>query len=73
MKCRICAGVMQAKRTDLPFKIGENTIVIVKELPVILCPQCGEYVISDPVMDRIEGLLASVDKSTELEIVRYAA
>ena len=73
MKCRVCGSLMEARLTDLPFKTGESTIVIVKELPVIRCLQCNEYAISDPVMTRVEEILASVNRGAELEIVRYAA
>jgi len=31
--------------TDLPFKINEDTIVIVKGLPVLQCTNCLEYLI----------------------------
>ena len=73
MKCRVCGGVMESKRTDLPFKTGESTIVIVKDLPVIQCPQCAEYLISDAVLTQVEKMLACANKGAELEIVRYAA
>jgi hypothetical protein len=32
MKCRVCGGLMHQKRTVLPFKVGESTVVIVKDL-----------------------------------------
>jgi YgiT-type zinc finger domain-containing protein len=64
---------MKTKSTDLPFKVGESAIVIIKDLPVIQCSQCSEYVLSDPVMMRVENILASINKGAELEIVRYAA
>jgi len=73
MKCRTCRGTMEAKSADLPFKVGESAIVIIKDLAVIQCSQCSEYVLSDPVMMRVENILASINKGAELEIVRYPA
>jgi YgiT-type zinc finger domain-containing protein len=64
---------METKSTELPFKVGESAIVIIKDLPVIQCPQCSEYVLSDQVMMRVENILASINKGAESEIVRYAA
>ena len=64
---------MTDRRTDLPFKVGESSIVIVKSLPVIHCAQCSEYVLSDPVMVQLEQILGSANRAAELEIVRYAA
>jgi len=34
MKCRVCGATLQATTTDLPFKLTERTIVILKNLPV---------------------------------------
>lgn len=64
---------MDDRTTDLPFKTGESSIVIIKDLPVSQCSECHEYVLADSVMSEVERILASVDKSTELEIVRFAA
>jgi YgiT-type zinc finger domain-containing protein len=59
--------------TDMPFKIGERTIVILKDLPLLQCANCGGYLIEDAVMARVEPILARVNHDAELEIVRYAA
>jgi YgiT-type zinc finger domain-containing protein len=59
--------------TDLPFKRREQTIIIVKDLPVWQCTGCQEYLIDDPVMERVEELLATVNTAAELEVIRYAA
>lgn len=73
MKCRICGGSLQPRVTDLPFKIGDTAIVIVRSLPVFQCGQCGETEIDNAAMSRVDQLLARVDRSAELEVVRYAA
>ena len=73
MKCHVCGGKMQALVTDLPFKIAANRIVILKDLPTHQCESCAEYLLDDDVMGKIDALLAKVDVSTELEVIRYAA
>ena len=73
MKCHICAGSMQQIKTDLPFKLGEHQILVVKDLPVTQCSFCGEFLISDQVMASLDTLIAAMDKNAELEIRRYAA
>jgi YgiT-type zinc finger domain-containing protein len=60
-------------RTDLPFKVSERTIVIVKALPVLQCERCSEYAMEDPTLARVEELLAQADLAAELEIVPFAA
>lgn len=73
MKCHVCGGEMHAIVTDLPFKPSQKTIVILKELPVLQCERCGEYLLEDRVMERVQAMIDNVDKGAELEIVRYAA
>ena len=71
MKCYICGSSMVSDTTDLPFKIGKKSILIIKELPVIECPNCKEYLIEDAVMERLEVMINRMDEKTELEIVAY--
>lgn len=73
MTCRNCRGTMEDRITDLPFKVGETSIVIIKDLPVIQCAHCNEYALADTVMAHVEKILDTIDKTTELEVVRYAA
>jgi len=62
-----------AVRSDLPFKLDHNRMVIVKQLPAMQCKQCGEYSLEDEVMARVEQMLQGADESAELEIIQYAA
>lgn len=72
MKCQICGGEMREVTTDLPFKRGEHSIVIIKNLPALQCG-CGEYLLNDTVMAWVEETLEKVSPASELEVVRYAA
>lgn len=73
VRCRLCAGTLTHHVTDLPFKIGDTAIVIVRALPVLQCTQCGETELEAAAMARVDQLLAAVDSSAELEVIRYAA
>jgi YgiT-type zinc finger domain-containing protein len=73
MKCHVCGSQLQPLVTDLPFKQDSHSIVIIKELPVLQCAHCGEYLLDDSVMTWVESVLDRMDPSAELEIVRYAA
>ena len=73
MKCQVCGNPLEATVTDMPFKTGMRTIVILKGLPVLLCGNCGEYLLEDPVLEKTESILEHVDQNVELEIVQYAA
>ena len=63
---------MEHRVTDVPFKIGDSSIVVVKALPVLECRQCGEIEMEDETMRRVDQVLAAVDTSSELEVVRFA-
>ena len=73
MKCHSCGSKLKPLITDLPFKISDATIVILKGLPVLQCENCSEYLLDDPVMGRVEEILERVNAAAELEIIRYAA
>lgn len=73
MKCRLCGGRMENIRTDLPFKLEDHRIIVVKDIPVKQCVSCGEYELSDTVMEHLEMLFESMDESSELEVRRFAA
>lgn len=73
MRCRICAGLLEKQVTELPFKIGDSSIVILKGLPVLQCRQCGEVELEQATMVRVEEILAGVDSSSELEVIRFGA
>ena len=73
MKCHVCGSQMKSITTDLPFKTNVTTIVIMKELPVIQCVGCSEYLLDDPVLERVDAIIKKVDTAAELEVIRYAA
>ena len=73
MKCRVCGGSQHSSITDLPFKVSETTIVILKDTPVLQCSNCSEYSIEDAVMEKVDRILESADHTAELEVIRFAA
>ncbi len=73
MKCYVCGSDMISTKGDLPFKVGAQSIIIVKDVPLYQCDNCREYVLSDSVMAQIEAIIARVDATAELEVVRFAA
>ncbi len=73
MKCRVCGSMMQSMKTDLPFKVSDRSIVVIRNLPVLLCDNCTEYVLEDTVMATVERILDAVDDAAELSVVKFAA
>ena len=73
MKCTSCGAELTMTTTDLPFKVRDTGIVILKNLPVAQCGNCPEYLIEDAVHRRVEEILSRADRGAELEIIPYAA
>lgn len=57
MRCRVCGATQQPTTTDLPFKTGDRSIVILKSLPVFQCEQCSEYSMDDPSFSGLKKFL----------------
>lgn len=72
MICHKCGGKLEKVITDLPFKVRHDCIIIIKELPVLQCQNCNEYLIEDSVMENVDRILDKIDETTELEIHSYA-
>ena len=72
MLCHNCGGELEKIITDLPFKVRTDSIVILRNLPVLQCQNCNEYLIEDAVMERVDSILEKVDKTAELEVLNYA-
>ena len=72
MICHNCGGSLANLITNLPFKLSDFCIVIIKNLPVLQCDNCSEYIIEDEVMSKVDILLNKIDTSAELEILSYA-
>lgn len=73
MNCHVCGAAIEPIITDLPFKLRARTIVIIKDLPVLQCTNCREYLIEAPIMKRVDVILGNVSETAELEVVRFAA
>jgi len=72
MICHNCGGKLEKLITNLPFKVNYDSIVIIKELPVLQCRNCNEYTIEDEVMQNVDNILNKIDKTAELEVLSYA-
>ena len=59
--------------TTTHFVDLKNCIVIVKNVPCLECPQCGEIVYKDDVAERLDNIVKTVsDFMTEIAVVEYS-
>jgi YgiT-type zinc finger domain-containing protein len=73
MKCHPCGAELISQKTDLPFKVSDHTIVIIKAMPVLQCGNCHEYLIKDSAMQKVDVILVKAGLEAELEVVNFAA
>lgn len=73
MKYHRCGGNLEPSVSDLPFRLGPSSIVVVKKLPLLECTNCTEFSIEDSVMEKVDLLLDQTGEAADLEVVSYAA
>jgi len=73
MNCHTCGNDLMKVITDLPFKTDIHAIIIIKNLPVLQCGNCGEYLIEDLVMQKVENIISKMNRRAEVEILNFAA
>ena len=72
MICHNCGCSLENLITNLPFKLSDDCIVIIKGLPILQCRNCNEYVIEDQVLEKVDSILNKIDTTAELEVLSYA-
>ena len=58
MNCAVCGARMAQVASDLPFKTADHTIAILKDVPVLQCGNCGDYLLEDAAMSRVDEILS---------------
>ncbi|MEA3361282.1 MAG: type II toxin-antitoxin system MqsA family antitoxin [Thermodesulfobacteriota bacterium] len=73
MFCALCKGKIKNGRVNFPVDVGNNFILI-KDVPALVCEQCGEYFLEDDVAGVIEEIINDAKSSNvEFEILKFAA
>lgn len=64
-KCYFCKGKTKIKNIDVDFRWGDK-LIVVKNVPVEVCSQCGERYYSAEVSKKLDNLV----KKQELSKIR---
>lgn len=62
MICPTCAGEMKSGKTNVPFELDGDKLIVVKDVPALVCLQCGDTFIEAPVLGVVEKLVDSAEK-----------
>mgnify|MGYP002516853877 FL=1 len=72
MNCFMCKGKLKEKNTTFMVEL-DNCIIIIKNVPSLVCEQCGEVSYSNEVSKQLEKLVNAVRNSiTEITIINYS-
>ncbi len=54
---------MEKGKTTMPYELGRNKVIVVQDIPALVCTQCGDAFIESAVLKKVETLLDTVEKS----------
>ena len=73
MKCAICKSHLEKKEVNHIVDLGEDGIIIVKNVPANACTQCGEYYLDTATAMELEKIIEEIRKNkAEVLIVKYS-
>lgn len=69
--CFMCKGTLEEKKTTFMVEL-DNCIIIVKNVPSLVCTQCGEVSYRNEVAKQLEKLINSAKNIiTEITVINY--
>jgi len=72
MKCHVCGTSMTRGLSDLPFRVNQSVIIILRDLPLMECTECDAYAFEEKVMERVHEIVERLDSPSHLDAVLYA-
>lgn len=62
MTCPSCKAEMVEGKTNLPYELGNDRFIVVKDVPALVCQQCSETYIEAIALRAVEKLIAAAEK-----------
>jgi YgiT-type zinc finger domain-containing protein len=71
-KCPLCGGKVEAGKTTFTIDLTTG-VVLVRNVPALVCTQCGEEWIEDPISVKLEAIAARAkEQNTQMEVMAMA-
>jgi len=71
--CAICGGDLESGRTSFTVDYTSG-LVVVRDVPALVCSQCGESWIQDGIAEKLENIVEEAKRNhREFEVVKMAA
>lgn len=72
MTCPLCKGHMAPGKSNLPFNLDESHVVVIINVPALVCEQCGDDFIEIDVVRKVEQIVARVERDgISMGLVEY--
>ncbi len=73
MRCPLCKSEMEKGFTDVTFR-REKSIIVIEDVPSILCVNCGEAVIDSEISQKAYAIAErEMKRGVVLEFFKFAA
>ena len=71
-KCPLCGGAKRNSATT--FTVDYNSgVVVVRNVPALVCNQCGEEWIPDEIAAKLESIVSSArNEHRQIEVLNFA-
>ena len=73
MECHVCGTSMTGVVSELPFRVNRSVMIILRDLPILECTECGAYAFEEKVMERVHEIVERLQAPSHLEAILYAA
>ncbi len=69
--CPLCGGEKQSGTTTFAVDLGFG-VVVVRSVPALVCAQCGDAWIDDPVAEKLEKVVSDARRrQSVVEVTRW--
>ena len=73
MGCALCGGKARLDTTTFSVDYGIG-VLVVRQVPALVCEECGESWISDEISEKLEHLVTDArDSNRQIEVIDLVA
>jgi YgiT-type zinc finger domain-containing protein len=52
--------MVKGRKTNLPYELSDERVIIVRNVPAIICFQCGDAFIEADILSKVEKILQAL-------------
>jgi hypothetical protein len=58
--------------SELPFRVNRSVMIILRDLPLLECTECGAHAFEEKVMETVHEIVDRLHSPSHLDAVLYA-